>query len=149
MEPVLEQTHLKKILISRFLSFLNQRQKSSKIIPKQYDVNSVTGRNIKRIFYSITDLPKLMLTILSMLRFLMEIIGEFISYMNLLMWSLASLWLMDFRLMNAMRCLKLPALPIGWKVLHNVSLVAGWKFRKWDALHSGWKGLHAVSLVAF
>ena len=55
VEPVSEQTHLKKILISRFISFLNQIQKSDKIVPKQLlnlvqnDVNSVTGRNIRRI----------------------------------------------------------------------------------------------------
>ena len=42
-------------LISRFISFLNQIQKSDKIVPKQLlnlvqnDVNSVTGRNIERI----------------------------------------------------------------------------------------------------
>lgn len=55
VEPVSRQTHLKKMLLKRFISFLNQIQNSNKILPKQLlnlvqnDVNSVTGRNIKRI----------------------------------------------------------------------------------------------------
>ena len=55
VEPVSEQIHLKKMLIRRFLSFINQINKSKKNIPKQllnsiqYDTRSVTGSNIHRI----------------------------------------------------------------------------------------------------
>jgi hypothetical protein len=55
VEPVSEQIHLKKMLIRRFLSFINQINKSQKNIPKQllntiqFDTRSVTGSNIRRI----------------------------------------------------------------------------------------------------
>ena len=55
VEPVSGQLHLKKLLIKRFLSFLKQIRKSSKILPAQllniiqFDTRSVTGRNINRI----------------------------------------------------------------------------------------------------
>ena len=55
VEPVSDQMHLKKILIKRFLSFIQQINKSSKLIPKQLlnvimnDTRSVTRSNLKRI----------------------------------------------------------------------------------------------------
>ena len=55
VEPVSDHMHLKKILIKRFLSFIQQINKSSKLIPKQLlnvimnDTRSVTGSNLKRI----------------------------------------------------------------------------------------------------
>ena len=55
VEPVSGQLHLKKLLIKRFLSFLKQIRKSSKILPAQllntiqFDTRSVTGGNIRRI----------------------------------------------------------------------------------------------------
>ena len=47
--------HLKLVLIERFLSFLNQIEKSKKLIPKQllsfikHDVRSTTGSNLRNI----------------------------------------------------------------------------------------------------
>ena len=55
VEPVSGQLHLKKLLIKRFLSFLKQIRKSTKILPAQllntiqFDTRSVTGGNIRRI----------------------------------------------------------------------------------------------------
>ena len=55
VEPVSEQIHLKKLLIKRFLSFLQQIKKSRKMIPKfllntiMNDAQSITGSNVKRI----------------------------------------------------------------------------------------------------
>ena len=55
VEPVSEQMHLKKLLIKRFLSFLQQIEKSKKMTPKfllntiMNDTRSVTGSNVKRI----------------------------------------------------------------------------------------------------
>ena len=55
VEPISEQIHLKKILIKRFVSFIRQLQKSSKILPKQFlnlvrhDTRSITGSNIRKI----------------------------------------------------------------------------------------------------
>ena len=55
VEPVSQQLHLKKLLIKRFLSFIQQIQKSDKILPKQLlniivnDTRSITGCNLRRI----------------------------------------------------------------------------------------------------
>ena len=55
VEPVSEQLHLKKLLIKRFLSFLQQIHKSDKVFPKQLlrlienDTRSITGCNLRRI----------------------------------------------------------------------------------------------------
>ena len=55
IEPISGCFHLKKILLCRFLSFLNQARNSGKIVPKellkviQYDTKSVTGNNIRNI----------------------------------------------------------------------------------------------------
>ena len=55
VEPVSGQLHLKKVLIKRFLSFINQIKRSDKSIPKQLlhciklDTRSVTGSNLRRI----------------------------------------------------------------------------------------------------
>ena len=55
VEPVSGQLHLKKLLIKRFLSFIRQVNRSSKILPKQLlhfiqnDTRSITGSNIRRI----------------------------------------------------------------------------------------------------
>ena len=55
VEPVSESVHIKKILIKRFISFLNQISKSTKYLPKallnniQYDMRSTTGSNIRKI----------------------------------------------------------------------------------------------------
>ena len=55
VEPISEQIHLKKILIKRFLSFIRQIEKSSKILPKQllnlvrHDTRYITGSNIRKI----------------------------------------------------------------------------------------------------
>ena len=55
VEPVSGQLHLKKVLIKRFLSFINQIKRLDKSIPKQLlhciklDTRSVTGSNLRRI----------------------------------------------------------------------------------------------------
>ena len=55
VEPVSEQIHLKKLLIKRFISFLQQIKKSRKMTPKlllnaiMNDTRSITGSNVKRI----------------------------------------------------------------------------------------------------
>ena len=55
IEPISEHIHLKKILIRRFLSFIQQIKHSKKNIPKQllniiqHDTRSVTGSNIRKI----------------------------------------------------------------------------------------------------
>ena len=55
IEPVSEVQHLKFVLIQRFLGFLEQIEKSSKIVPKHIlkyarsDVRSITGSNIRNI----------------------------------------------------------------------------------------------------
>ena len=55
IEPVTQAKHLKHVLIERFLSFLNQIEKSKKQIPKQllsfikHDVRSTTGSNLRNI----------------------------------------------------------------------------------------------------
>ena len=55
IEPMSEVTHLKFILIERFLGFINQIHKSGKAIPKhvlnyiKHDVRSVTGSNLRNI----------------------------------------------------------------------------------------------------
>ena len=55
IEPVSQTKHLKLALIERFLSFLNQIEKSKKLIPKQLlsfikkDVRSTTGSNLQNI----------------------------------------------------------------------------------------------------
>ena len=55
VEPISEQIYLKKMLIKRFLSFIRQIEKSSKILPKQllnlvrHDTRSLTGSNIRKI----------------------------------------------------------------------------------------------------
>ena len=55
IEPVSGTKHLKFVLIQRFMSFLNQIEKSSKYAPKQLlqnikrDTRSVTGSNIRNI----------------------------------------------------------------------------------------------------
>ena len=55
VEPVSQQLHLKKLLIKQFLSFIQQIQKSDKILPKQLlniivnDTRSITGCNLRRI----------------------------------------------------------------------------------------------------
>ena len=55
VEPVSEQMHLKKLLIKRFLSFLQQIEKSKKMNPEfllntiMNDTRSVTESNVKRI----------------------------------------------------------------------------------------------------
>ena len=55
VEPVSGQLHLKKLLIKRFLSFIEQIQKSSRVLPKQLlrliqsDTRSITGSNLRRI----------------------------------------------------------------------------------------------------
>ena len=55
VEPVSGQLHLKKMLIKRFLSFIQQIYRSRKILPKQLlqfiqnDTRSITGSNIRRI----------------------------------------------------------------------------------------------------
>ena len=55
VEPVSGQPHLKKLLIKRFLSFIEQIQKSDKVLPKQLlrliqsDTRSITGCNVRKI----------------------------------------------------------------------------------------------------
>ena len=55
IEAISNHPHLKRILVLRFMSFLKQIQKSSKIIPKQLlnliwkDTRSITGSNIRGI----------------------------------------------------------------------------------------------------
>ena len=55
VEPVSEYPHLRKILMCRFISFLNQVNNSGKNVPKdllntiQYDTKSITGNNIRNI----------------------------------------------------------------------------------------------------
>ena len=55
IEPVSQTKHLKLVLIGRFLSFLNQIEKSKKLIPKQLlsfikkDVRSTKGSNLRNI----------------------------------------------------------------------------------------------------
>ena len=69
IEPVSEVKHLKFVLIERFLGFLEQIQKSRKIIPKHIlnyaksDVRSITGSNARNILlltekHSIDDVSK-------------------------------------------------------------------------------------------
>ena len=53
IEPLSETKHLKKVLLKRFMGFLNQIEKSDKIVPKQLlsfikrDANSTTGSNLR------------------------------------------------------------------------------------------------------
>ena len=55
IEPISNVTHLKFILIDRFLRFLEQIEKSRKTIPKhilkyvKHDVRSTTGSNLRNI----------------------------------------------------------------------------------------------------
>ena len=55
VEPVSGQLHIKKLLIKRFLSFIEQIQKSDKVLPKQLlrliqsDTRSITGCNVRKI----------------------------------------------------------------------------------------------------
>ena len=55
IEPISDQIHLKKILIMRFVSFIKQIEKSSKMVPKcllnivKKDTRSITGHNIRMI----------------------------------------------------------------------------------------------------
>ena len=55
IEPISQTKHLKIVLIERFLSFLNQIEKSRKKIPRQllsfikHDVRSTTGSNLRNI----------------------------------------------------------------------------------------------------
>ena len=55
IEPISESPHVKKVLLCRFLSFLNQVRNSEKKVPKellksiQYDTKSITGSNIHNI----------------------------------------------------------------------------------------------------
>jgi hypothetical protein len=55
IEPLSGQMHLRKILVKRFLSFISQIEKSSKIVPKillnciKSDVRSTSGRNLRKI----------------------------------------------------------------------------------------------------
>ena len=55
IEPVSQSKHLKFILLERFLSFLNQIQKSKKLVPKhllefiKHDVRSTTGSNLRNL----------------------------------------------------------------------------------------------------
>ena len=55
VEPVSGQQHLKKLLIQRFLSFIEQIQKSNKVLPKQLlrliqsDTRSIKGCNVRKI----------------------------------------------------------------------------------------------------
>ena len=67
IEPVSETRHLKSILIDRFLSFLQQIEKSRKNVPKQllafikYDVRSTTGSNLRNILHltNLTDIKEI------------------------------------------------------------------------------------------
>lgn len=55
IEPLSEEPHIKKILIKRFLSFIEHMKSSSKIMTKKLfeivknDVSSVTGSNLRNI----------------------------------------------------------------------------------------------------
>ena len=55
IEPLSETDHLKKVLLRRFLSFLNQIEKSTKQVPKhllrliKYDTKSTTGSNLRNL----------------------------------------------------------------------------------------------------
>ena len=55
VEPVSGHMHVKKLLLKRFISFLNQIHKSKKLLPKsllnciKQDTRSITGSNIRRI----------------------------------------------------------------------------------------------------
>ena len=55
IEPVSGSTHVRKILISRFLNFIKQINKSTKLVSRlllrtiKYDVRSVTGHNLRQI----------------------------------------------------------------------------------------------------
>ena len=55
IEPVSGSTHVRKILISRFLNFIKQIIKSNKLVSRlllrtiKYDVRSVTGHNLRQI----------------------------------------------------------------------------------------------------
>ena len=55
VEPVSEKTHLRNILLKRFLGFLIQIEKSPKILPRKllqvvkYDASSTTGSNLRNI----------------------------------------------------------------------------------------------------
>ena len=55
IEPVSNSMHLKKLLILRFMSFLNQIEASKKVVPNnllktiRFDTRSVTGKNIRMI----------------------------------------------------------------------------------------------------
>ena len=57
MEPVSGHVHLKKLLIKRFISFLNQINKSKKFLPKSLlnciknYTRSTTGSNLRRILF--------------------------------------------------------------------------------------------------
>ena len=69
IETVTGHKHVRKILASRFLGFIEQIRKSQKIIPKmllshiQHDVRSTTGLNLRKIMLqtsktSVNDLRK-------------------------------------------------------------------------------------------
>ena len=69
IEPISEVKHLKFVLIERFIGFLEQIQKSRKIIPKHIlkyvksDARSITGSNVRNIVlltekYAIEDISK-------------------------------------------------------------------------------------------
>ena len=73
LEPLTETPHMIRLLIRRYLSFLDKVQQSSKEAPKQLleiarnDVMTTTGSNLRRIMLlagrkSIDDLKMLMLT---------------------------------------------------------------------------------------
>ena len=55
IEPLSDQWHLKKILIMRFVSFVKQIEKSTKMFPQcllkivKHDTRSITGHNIRMI----------------------------------------------------------------------------------------------------
>ena len=55
IEPITEAKHLRTILVSRFLGFIEQIRKSDKIMPKlmlshiSQDVRSTTGLNLRKI----------------------------------------------------------------------------------------------------
>ena len=55
IEPITGYSHVSKILVSRFLGFLQQINKSKKSIPKlllgniSYDVRSTTGKSLRKI----------------------------------------------------------------------------------------------------
>ena len=55
IEPVSKSRHLKFVLLERFLSFLDQIEKSKKLVPKhllnfiKHDVRSTTGSNLRNL----------------------------------------------------------------------------------------------------